>query len=582
MFAVTADKRWIGKRGHDALARQWHQKAYPAKSPRAAGSGAARDTITFGIAVAAIVLFVGTGGVAMPLIVESLRGQGHGPGTLQVCALLLNVALILFGWKRCRQLAYDIQVHQQGEAEALQLAKFDALTGFLNRRSLTEAAERLILEARERGEAVAIVMADLDSFKQVNDHYGHGAGDLVLQECAKRITQVLPDRSVPARIGGDEFVCLVPFDLAHPQRIDELASRLIVAMAAPSPATDAIDGVTVSIGIARSDDAMPAGDEQRGIPALLHAADIAMYHAKRQGRNRHCWYEPAMENELRVRRELETSIRRGIPLGEFVPYYEQQVDLGSGRLTGFEMLARWNSPIFGIVGPQVFIPIAEEIGVIGLLSESLIAQALRDAKAWDPQLTLSVNISPVQLRDPWFSQKLLKLLVEANFPPKRLEIEITESILLDNIGSVRTLLASLKNQGIRISLDDFGTGYSSLSQLSELPIDCIKIDRSFIMQLTENKDSAAIVKMITSLGKGLGLPIIAEGIESEEVLNELRGFGDFKGQGYLYGQPETASQTTTRLAALDLLAQNTAQPIAAVKPQKRKPRRAQAKRAATG
>jgi EAL domain-containing protein (putative c-di-GMP-specific phosphodiesterase class I) len=217
------------------------------------------------------------------------------------------------------------------------------------------------------------------------------------------------------------------------------------------------------------------------------------------------------------------------------------------------MLARWNSPRLGMVNPDIFIPVAEEIGLIGELSESLIRQALRDAKNWDPKLTLSVNISPVQLRDPWFSQKLLKILVEANFPPSRLEIEVTESCLHENIGLVRSLISSLKNQGITVSLDDFGTGYSSLSQLRTLPFDRIKIDRSFVMSLLEDKDSVTIIQSIISLGDGLGLPITAEGIESEAVLAELKRFGKFKGQGYLYGFPEPADRTEAELAQLDLL-----------------------------
>jgi EAL domain-containing protein (putative c-di-GMP-specific phosphodiesterase class I) len=237
-----------------------------------------------------------------------------------------------------------------------------------------------------------------------------------------------------------------------------------------------------------------------------------------------------------------------------VPYYEQQIDLATGKLTGFEMLARWNSPTFGLVGPQVFIPLAEEMGVIDKLSECLISQALNDARAWAPELTLSVNISPVQLRDTWFAQKLLRLLVEANFPPQRLEIEITESSILENVAAVRVILASLKNQGVRISLDDFGTGYSSLAQLSELPIDAIKLDRSFVMGLTERGDSATIVRTIASLGQQLGLPITAEGIENEHVLAELRNFGEFRGQGYLYGQPEDSTETARRLAGMRLLA----------------------------
>lgn len=269
-----------------------------------------------------------------------------------------------------------------------------------------------------------------------------------------------------------------------------------------------------------------------------------------------------MEAELRFRSELESGIRRGIPAGEFVPYYEQQIDLKTGRLTGFEMLARWNSPTHGMVGPDIFIPVAEEIGVISELSERLIAQALSDAKSWDAKLTLSVNISPLQLRDPWFAQRLLKMLVESNFPASRLEIEITETCLHENIGVVRTLIASLKNQGIKVSLDDFGTGYSSLSQLRTLPFDHIKIDRSFVMNMQESSDSATIIDAITALGKGLGLPITAEGIETEAVLEKLRKYGRLKGQGYLYGRPEPAAATRKRLESMDLLAAAPVDPAA--------------------
>lgn len=258
-----------------------------------------------------------------------------------------------------------------------------------------------------------------------------------------------------------------------------------------------------------------------------------------------------MADEMRYRTEVENGIRTGVPAGEFVPYYEQQIDLQTGRLTGFEMLARWNSPKFGLVGPEIFIPIAEEIGAISDLSECVIAQALEDAKGWDQELTLAVNISPLQLRDPWFAQKLLKLLLNANFPPQRLEIEITESCLHDNIANVRSLLSSLKNQGVRVSLDDFGTGYSSLAQLRSLPFDRIKIDRTFVSDLVENKDNAAIVHAIAMLGKGLGLPITAEGIETADVLDGLREYGAIKGQGYLYGKPRSAIDTLAMLAAPD-------------------------------
>jgi predicted signal transduction protein with EAL and GGDEF domain len=370
----------------------------------------------------------------------------------------------------------------------------------------------------------------------------------MLGEAASRIRDVLPRHSLLARLGGDEFAVVVPFPLNRSDEVERLTEKLIATVARPVPFGDLELETTISAGISHT-----VLGEAVDIQAQLHMADIAMYHAKRNGRNRLSWFEPNMESEQRFRSGIAAGIRRGVPLGEFVPYYEKQIDLESGTIVGFEMLARWNSPRLGMVNPDIFIPVAEEIGLIGELSESLIRQALRDAKNWDPKLTLSVNISPVQLRDPWFSQKLLKILVEANFPPSRLEIEVTESCLHENIGLVRSLISSLKNQGITVSLDDFGTGYSSLSQLRTLPFDRIKIDRSFVMSLLEDKDSVTIIQSIISLGDGLGLPITAEGIESEAVLTELKRFGKFKGQGYLYGFPEPADRTEAELAQLDLL-----------------------------
>ncbi|NCU11347.1 MAG: EAL domain-containing protein, partial [Sphingomonadaceae bacterium] len=237
----------------------------------------------------------------------------------------------------------------------------------------------------------------------------------------------------------------------------------------------------------------------------------------------------------------------------FVPFYQKQVNLETGEICGYEMLARWKSPTLGMVSPDIFVPVAEEIGVIGELSEQLIRQALHDARGWNPRLTLAVNISPMQLRDPWFAQKLLKILLEANFPPSRLEIEVTESCLHGNIGLVRSLITSLQNQGVTVSLDDFGTGYSSLSQLRSLPFDRIKIDRSFVASINESPESATIIQSIISLGQGLGLPIVAEGIENGEVLARIREMGSLTGQGYHYGFPESAEKTEAELAQLNLL-----------------------------
>lgn len=516
-----------------------------------------RDVIALGIATAAIIMFVGTGGTVFPQVLRSLAGVGLAPEKALTNALLLNIALVIFGWRRYRELSDEVRERRKAEEHARVLAETDPLTGCLNRRSLGEATARLIATSADRGEVVALVMIDLDNFKQINDFNGHAIGDQVLCECAQRIAAIMPAQALLARLGGDEFACIVPFEPRHPETIDRFATTLIETVAQRSAVSGNGIDVTASIGLTRSD--FPRTENEGAVNAqtLLHMADIAMYHAKRQGRNRYFWFDAPMQNELHFRREIETGIRRGIRQGEFVPFYEQQIDLTTGELTGFEMLARWNSPKLGVISPEIFIPIAEEIGAIAELSECVIAQALEDAKGWDPRLTLSVNISPLQMRDPWFAQKLLKMLVEANFPPARLEIEITETCLHENIGEVRALVSSLKNQGIRIILDDFGTGYSSLAQLRSLPFDRIKIDRMFVTSLTADTDSAAIVDAVTQLGKNLGLPVTAEGIETREILERLLKYGDIKGQGFFYGQPQSASATRDRLASLDLLCDGT-------------------------
>ncbi|MCW1428110.1 putative bifunctional diguanylate cyclase/phosphodiesterase [Novosphingobium sp. JCM 18896] len=537
------------------MADSKHNPGDPRDGTRKRFGRAERDMVALGIATAAIIMFVGTGGVVVPQVVRSFAGVGLGPDKALTSALLLNIALIIFGWRRYRQLALEVQERRKAEEQAKLLAETDPLTGCLNRRSLADATAELITRGSERGEVVALVMIDLDNFKQINDFNGHSIGDQVLRECAARIAALLPKRALLARLGGDEFACVVPLDPKRPEAIDDLAAELIEAIASRSDVSGNGIEITASLGLTRSDFSREVGEEPADAHTLLHMADIAMYHAKRAGKNRYFWFDAPMQNELRFRREIEQGIRRGIRLGEFVPFYEQQIDLSTGQLTGFEMLARWKSPALGVISPEIFIPIAEEIGAIADLSESVIAQALEDAKTWDPRLTLSVNISPLQMRDPWFAQKLLKMLLEANFPPHRLEIEITESCLHENIGEVRTLVTSLKNQGIRISLDDFGTGYSSLAQLRSLPFDRIKIDRMFVTNLTEDSDSAAIVDAVTRLGKDLGLPVTAEGIENKEILERLMQYGDIKGQGFLYGQPQPASVTRDKLASLDLLSE---------------------------
>ncbi len=510
-----------------------------------------RDLVALGIAVAAIILFVGTGGSIMPKIVRAWTGTGEAPDMLLINAVLLNIALLLFGWRRYNDLRLEVQERRKAEQRARELAERDPLTGCLNRRSGPPAIDQLIATAKARQEHVAVLMIDLDNFKQINDLNGHLVGDQVLRTFADRISAQLPHEGLLVRVGGDEFACAVPFELRARDRVDSLVDSLIRSVSAPVENGSVTVEVTMSVGLSatsiREEDGIPTAER------MIHWADIAMYYAKKRGRNRFYWFELQMENELRYRNELETGVREAVKAQEFVPFYEQQIDLETGNLVGFEMLARWQSSKYGMVNPDIFIPVAEKIDLIGELSEQLIRQALSDAHEWDPSLSLSVNISPLQLRDPWFAQKLLQILVESGFPPHRLEIEITESCLHENVAAVRSIVSSLKNQGIRISLDDFGTGYSSLSQLRSLPFDRLKIDRSFVTEMAAENVGGELVRAIVALGKGLSLPVTAEGIENGKVLQELQGLGDIKGQGYLYGRPEDARATRQRLSKLGLL-----------------------------
>ncbi|MEP0191298.1 MAG: EAL domain-containing protein [Erythrobacter sp.] len=521
-------------------------------SPSRAGS-ADRDLIALGIATSAIILLVATGSSAMPRVVEAIVGNGKGPDNLLANALLLNIALVVFGWRRYRQLTSEMSIRKRAEAQARDLADTDPLTGCLNRRKMAEVSDQVREDARNNDEIVAFVMIDVDNFKQINDMHGHSVGDQVLVMIANRLREELPHDAKLARLGGDEFGFIAPFDPKSPGRIDDLILRLFEKV---TPSFE-LEGIslenTISIGVASDADALQGKTAIPDSDELMHRADIAMYHAKKQGKNRQFWFEPTMEAELRFRNKLEVGIRRGIANREFVPFYEQQIDLETGELVGFEMLARWHSPQLGLVNPDIFIPIAEEIGTITDISDQLMKQAFRDATEWDNRLTLSINVSPVQLRDPWFAQKLLKLLVEYNMPPKRLEVEITESCLHDNIGMVRSMITSLRNQGVKISLDDFGTGYSSLEQLRTLPFDRLKIDRSFVRELKDADAPSTIVDAIVSLGRGLDMPITAEGIEDEKALAALRQMGPLKGQGYLYGRPEPIKLVRERLRSIGLL-----------------------------
>jgi diguanylate cyclase (GGDEF)-like protein len=516
-------------------------------SPRT--SNARNDILTGAVLVAGLIMFVGNGSEVMANAIDAISGVGGGVDRTLSIALVLNIALILFGWRRYRDLSDEIAERTDAELNAQTLALRDPLTGFYNRRALTDSGSDLLSKTLKRQKSLAMFMIDLDHFKTVNDVYGHAVGDALLKNVAAHILKLLPPSAMAARLGGDEFACAFAFDGGNPEIVDRIAEAIVVQLAQPFDSDGTQVHVSASLGISQSDSSCAT------IDALMRRADIAMYAAKRQGRNQRAWFDVSMERALQVRNDTEIGLRNGIPRGEFVPFFEQQIDLTTGRLHGFEMLARWEHPTRGLILPDQFISIAEDIGMIADLSMSVMRQAMIEARNWDAALTISVNISPTQLKDPWLAQKLVKLLTETGFPANRLEVEITESSLFENLSLAQSIVGSLKNQGIKLALDDFGTGYSSLAHLRALPFDRIKIDKSFVMSIIDNAESAAIVNAITRLGDSLGLSVTAEGIEDAAIEERLRQLGCHKGQGWLYSRPLPIMQVRALLAERNLLPQ---------------------------
>ncbi|MEW4466910.1 EAL domain-containing protein [Parasphingorhabdus sp. JC815] len=494
------------------------------------------DLLTGLVVIFAILIFVGTGGTVINEAIASLAGYGGGSDKMLVSAFLLNIALIIFGWRRYRDLAAEVAEHAAAEKRAHSLAITDPLTGCLNCRTLVKKTEDMIAAVELTKKSTAFLMLDLDNFKVINDTHGHSAGDFVLKEVVARISATLPPDNLLVRLGGDEFACAFIYDPERPEMVDRIADDLISNIAMPVFDNGNHLAVTTSIGIACLEADCDDAD------ALIRRADIAMYSAKKQGRNRYCWFDISMENELRTRDMIEAGIRKGISAGEFIPYYEQQIDLATGRLAGFEVLARWNSPEQGLVSPDIFIPIAEETGMIGELSLCVMRQAFEDAKTWDQEITISVNISPIQFRDRWLAQKIVKLLVETGFPANRLEIEITETAILEDLALAQSILGSLANQGVSIALDGFGIGYSSLTHLNSLPFNRIKIDHSHVSSMLHNTGNAAIVNAIAGIAKNLDIPFAAEGVESKLIEEELRNIGCGTAQGWHYGRPLSYKQ----------------------------------------
>jgi diguanylate cyclase (GGDEF)-like protein len=416
-------------------------------------------------------------------------------------------------------------------ADLSHLAHHDALTGLANRVLFRSHLEQALDQARRDGVAVAVLYLDLDLFKNVNDALGHETGDLLLKTVAARLRGCVQDGSIIARLGGDEFAVLPP-PIRVPQECAVLASRIVREVGAPYD----IDGheiiIGTSIGIALSD-AGPAAADQ-----LMKHADMALYRAKADGRATFRFFEPEMDVQLQARRALEADLRRALANDEFELHYQPQVDLRSNEVSGFEALLRWRHPDRGMVSPAEFIPVAEDIGLIVPLGEWVLNEACTTAAAWPRDTKVAVNLSPVQFRNGALVRSVRKALAGAGLAASRLELELTETALFQENEATLETLHQLRALGVRIALDDFGTGYSSLSYLRSFPFDKIKIDQSFVRELSTRPDCLVIVRSIVGLGAGLKMSITAEGVETEDQLLQVRAAGCTEVQGYYFGRPE--------------------------------------------
>jgi diguanylate cyclase (GGDEF)-like protein len=428
----------------------------------------------------------------------------------------------------------DITEWQRAQEQISHMARHDALTNLPNRTLFREELDRA-LKRIKRNDQLAALCLDLDHFKKINDSLGHPIGDALLNEVATRLRTCLGPGDTVARLGGDEFAIVQFCDGCEPTAVSALASRIVEVVSAPYEIQghQLVIGVSVGISLAPDDGDNP--DE------LLKNADLALYRAKADGRGTYRFFEAGMDARAQARRLLELDLRLALQRNEFEVHYQPIRDLATGEIVVCEALVRWRHPERGLVAPINFIPLAEETGLILPLGDWVLRQACRDAAKWSTAC-VAVNLSPVQFRDRDLVATVKDALAQSGLPADRLELEITESVLLQNSEGTRAMLHALRRLGVRISLDDFGTGYSSLSYLRSFPFDKIKIDRSFVNELATRKDSLAIIRAVTGLGKSLGITTTAEGVETDEQLDMLCREGCTQAQGYLISKPRPIAE----------------------------------------
>lgn len=462
-----------------------------------------------------------------------------------VTSSLLTVAALclLYGFWTTRRLRKELTARSSAHSEALALAQHDPLTGLPNRRRLLDAFPDLTREVKSDNFR-AVMMLDLDGFKPINDVYGHEFGDNLLRSFANRLAEIVGNDGIVARLGGDEFAVISPiFD----EKSDAagFARRLLTRISDRFEFGERQISIGSGIGIALYP------HDGYAITELLRRADIALYRAKSSGRSTYRFFEVDMDASILHRTLLEQRLRRAIEDRQVNAHYQPILDMDTGRIAGFEALARWTDNDFGMVPPTQFIPIAEDCGIISELTRHLLNDACRVARDWPEELYLSFNLSPVQLQDPALPHQISSILEQSGFEPKRLVLEITETSLVKNPESAKRILNELTELGIAIALDDFGAGHSSMSYLRDFPIKKVKIDKSFTERMLVDKQCGAIVEAILVLSKGLDIDAVAEGVEESEIHEALSSNGCHYGQGFLYAEAVDAEDATDLLKLQD-------------------------------
>ncbi|MBX9459015.1 MAG: EAL domain-containing protein [Rhizobium sp.] len=469
--------------------------------------------------------------LGMELIIRAETGSLWHIDNILTFGLFASLGLSAFAFQQSSRLRKALERQQVAERESLRLAMHDQLTGLANRRSLeafgaTYLAEKAMFERR------ALMFIDLDHFKPVNDIYGHAAGDKVLVDYAGRIEKQFPGGMV-ARFGGDEFAVISP-PLANDADVNTYARLCIAGIAEPFRFNDAVLHLGASVGVAMF------GKDGDTIGDVMRRADIALYKAKNAGRHQVAFFETELEDDIRQRNWMESELATAVRDGDIIPFFQPIVDLATRAVIGYEALARWRHAERGVISPADFIPVAESSGLMGRMGEDILRKASAAAVNWPSGIKLSVNLSPVQLRDKTLGMKIISILAETGLSPHRLEVEITENALVADLETARETIEQLRAAGIAIALDDFGTGSSTLQHLRSCKFDKLKIDRSFVASMHNSAESRLIVDAILSLSRSFGIRCTAEGIEDQSELDALAGWGCTEGQGFLFGRPSEA------------------------------------------